>query len=240
MDNYSKSLFLISLDHYYWAHVTLFALSNTCSHSGKLNNHYWLITIDYTEWLYPYFVDFQCCIRKHWNFPNMFCFPPAKKVTFTCFSKASSWEKVDLMFPKSYKYFWKADPKWCIFSVQRTFVSGKIIYFVQFVRMRLFYSLSTETHHGSVQNDPFHSEVRDRENSHQFYHINAQVAFWREGSRKGGVCGSAEYVTLMMLKMGGFWRLPVNLPCKYLFLQIPARGTPLTRSHWHSVLSALV
>lgn len=95
MDNYSKSLFLISLDHYYWMHETLFALRNTCSHSGKLNSHYWLITVDYTEWLYPYFVDFQCCIRKHWKFPNMSCFIPTKKGRN---QKQVGWEEVDLYF----------------------------------------------------------------------------------------------------------------------------------------------
>lgn len=120
------------------------------------------------------------------------------------------------MFPQSYKYFWKAYPKWCIFSIQRTFVSDKITHFVQFVRMRLFYSPSTEKHHGSVQSEPFCSERGDGENIHQFYYINVQVAFWRGGNRKGDFCGSAEYVKLTMLKTRGFWRLPVDLPCRYL------------------------
>lgn len=33
--------------------------------------------------------------------------------------------------------------------------------FVQFARMGLYYRLSTETHHVSVQSESFHSEVRE-------------------------------------------------------------------------------
>lgn len=51
---------------------------------------------------------------------------------------------------------------------------------------------------------PFHSEVRDRENIHPFYYINLQVIYLTERGKEGEVCGSAEYLTLMMLKMGVF------------------------------------
>lgn len=57
------------------------------------------------------------------------------------------------------------------------------------------------------------------------------MAFWGKLSRKGEVCGFAECITLMMLKMGSFWGLPPDLPCKWLYLPIPAHATPLTRTH---------
>lgn len=60
---------------------------------------------------------------------------------------------------------------------------------------------------------------------------DVQVAFWGKLSKKGEVCGFAECVTLMMLKMGCFWRLHPDLPCKWLCLPIPAHATPLTRTH---------
>lgn len=63
MVNYSKSLFLISLEHYYWEHVTKFALSSTHSFSGKLNNHFRLITVEYTQ-SYSYFVDFRAVLEN--------------------------------------------------------------------------------------------------------------------------------------------------------------------------------
>lgn len=69
------------------------------------------------------------------------------------------------------------------------------------------------------------------EKKDSFYHRDVQVVFWGEVSRKDKVCGFAECITLMMLKMGCFWRLPPDFPCKWLCLPIPAHATPLTRAH---------
>lgn len=57
MVNYSKSLFLISLDHYYWERDQI-CHHSTHSFSGKLNNRFRLIAVDYTQ-SYSYFVDFR-------------------------------------------------------------------------------------------------------------------------------------------------------------------------------------
>lgn len=128
MDNYSKSLFFISLDHYYWVHVTLFALSDAHRRSGMLNNHYWLILIDYIVWLYWYFVSFQCCMRKHWNFPYMFCFLPTK--VGNPFQKQAVSEKIHLCSLNNVCVSGKHSWNNAFFSVKRTFVSGKIIHLV--------------------------------------------------------------------------------------------------------------
>lgn len=71
----------------------------------------------------------------------------------------------------------------------------------------------------------------NRQNIHPFCYTDVQVAFWGEVSRKNEVCGFAECITLMMLKKGCFWRLPPDLPFKWLCLPIPAHATPLTRTH---------
>lgn len=81
MDNYSKTLFFIRLDHYYWAHVTLLALSNTYSHSGKLKNHYWLITIDYMS----------SCIHILWIFIAV---KTLKYVLFSSYKKGNTFQKL--------------------------------------------------------------------------------------------------------------------------------------------------
>lgn len=83
-------------------------------------------------------------------------------VLFSSYKKGNPFQKVIqgeslLIFPKLYK----PTPNDGLFSVQRNFLSGKIIRFVQFVRMRLYYRLSTKTHHISVQSEPFHSEARE-------------------------------------------------------------------------------
>lgn len=205
MDNYSKPLFSVSPDHQYRGPVTLFALPNSCGRSGRLDNHYWLIAIDYTKWLYPYFVDFQCCLL------------PTKGS-----SLGESWH----MFPHSCKCFWKAHPEWCVFSGQRSFVSGKIARFVQFARMRVLYSLPTERHYGSVQSKPFAPTWGMGKIATDF----VTETYRRHFEEKGAGRGSRWFCR----------RLLVDLPCKYFFLQIPARGAPLTRSHLPSVLSVLV
>lgn len=84
----------------------------------------------------------------------MFCFLPTRRVTFF----KSQFRRKLAYFPKLYK----PTPNYGLFSVQRNFLSGKIICFVQFVRMRVYYRLSTETqHHVSVQSEPFLSEVKE-------------------------------------------------------------------------------
>lgn len=78
--------------------MTKFALSSTHSFSGKLNNHFRLITVEYTQ---SYFVDFRAVLESIETFKYvLFSYKKGSP-----FPRHVVWGRADLlMFPKACTY----------------------------------------------------------------------------------------------------------------------------------------